>query len=71
MSTTSTKTKDKNIPCSEVHFAEIDFPQAAQPRLVIEFADGLKIIVASRRDIQLAADLIDEVRRLRQKGGRS
>lgn len=69
MSTTSTK--NKTVPCSEVRFAEVNFPQALPPRLIIEFADGLKIIVASRHDIQLAADLIDEVRHLRLKGGRS
>lgn len=69
MSTTSTKYK--NVPCSEVRFAEVDLPQVHQPRLLIEFADGLKIIVASRDDIQLAADLIDQVRRLHRKGGRS
>lgn len=69
MSTTSTE--NNTIPCSEVRFAEVDFPPLLAPRLLIEFADGLKIIVASRDDLQLAADLIDAVRRLRQKGDHS
>lgn len=58
------------VRCSEVHFAEVDFPGVIQPRLVIEYTDGLKIIVATRDDLHLAADLIAELRRRRRKGGR-
>jgi len=67
MSTTSTQ--HKSVRCSEVHFAEVDFPGVIKPRLVIEYADGLKILVADRSDLELAADLIAQLRRLRQKGG--
>ncbi len=68
------QTLDKPTPvrCSDVHFAEVDFPAAIQPRLVIEYLDGLKIIIADHADLALAADLIAEVRRRsqsRQKGG--
>jgi hypothetical protein len=55
--------------CSEVYFAEVDFPAAIQPRLVIEYSDGLKIIIASEEDLHLAADFISQLRR--RRGGRS
>ena len=41
-----------------------------QSRLVIEYTDGLKIIVGSHDDLHLAADLISELRRRQRKGAR-
>lgn len=67
MSKTSTKTASAS--CREVYFAEVDFPAVIRPRLVIEYCDGLKIIVASQADLHLAADLITQIRRRAQKGG--
>ena len=37
------------VCCSDVDFAEVDFPAAVQPRLVMEYLDGLKIIVLKDR----------------------
>ena len=68
MSTTSSKPKPAR--CSEVRFAEVDFPGVIQSRLVIEYTDGLKIIVGSHDDLHLAADLISELRRRQRKGAR-
>jgi hypothetical protein len=42
-----------------------------QPRLVIEYTDGLKIIIGSEDDLTLAAGLITEMRRQNRKGGRA
>ena len=66
-----TSTKPKSARCSEAYFAEVDFPGAIQPRLVIEYADGLKIIVGSEEDLALAAGLISALRRQCRKGARS
>ncbi len=68
MSTTSSNPPPAH--CSEVRFAEVDFPGVIQSRLVIEYSDGLKIIVGSQDDLRLAADLIAELRRRQSKGGR-
>jgi hypothetical protein len=68
MSTTSSKPKPAR--CSEVRFAEVDFPGVIQSRLVIEYSDGLKIIVGSHDDLHLAADLISELRRRHREGVR-
>ena len=68
MSTTSSNPPP--VQCSEVRFAEVDFPGVIQSRLVIEYTDGLKIIVGSHDDLHLAADLISELRRRQRKGAR-
>jgi hypothetical protein len=57
--------------CSEAYFAEVDFPGVIQPRLVIEYTDGLKIIIGSQDDLALVAGLISELRRQHRKGGRA
>lgn len=46
----------------EACFAEFDFPGVIQPRLVIEYPDGLKIIVDSRDGLVFAAGVISELR---------
>ncbi|YCM42742.1 hypothetical protein V2O64_16885 [Verrucomicrobiaceae bacterium 227] len=69
MSTTSIKPKPAR--CTEANFAEVDFPGVIQPRLVIEYSDGLKILIASQDDLALAAEFISELRRQNRKGGRS
>ena len=68
MSTTSPNPPP--VRCSEVCFAEVDFPGVIQSRLVIEYTDGLKIIVGSHDDLHLAADLISELRRRQLEGAR-
>jgi hypothetical protein len=67
MSTTSSNPSPAR--CAEVRFAEVDFPSVIQSRLVIEYTDGLKIIVASQDDLHLAAELIAELRRRHREGG--
>jgi hypothetical protein len=66
----STISSNPPVRCSEVRFAEVDFPGVIQSRLVIEYSDGLKIIVATHDDLHLAADLISELRRRQREGGR-
>jgi len=68
MSTTSSNPPPAR--CSEIRFAEVDFPGVIQSRLVIEYSNGLKIIVGSRDDLHLAADLISELRLRHREGGR-
>ena len=68
MSTTSPNPPP--VRCSEVCFAEVDFPGVIQSRLVIEYTDGLKIIVGSHDDLHLAADLISELRCRQLEGAR-
>ena len=68
MSTTSPNPPP--VRCSEVRFAEVDFPGVIQSRLVIEYTDGLKIIVGSHDDLHLAADLISELRCRQLEGAR-
>ena len=68
MSTTSPNPPP--VRCSEVRFAEVDFPGVIQSRFVIEYTDGLKIIVGSHDDLHLAADLISELRCRQLEGAR-
>jgi len=68
MSTTSSKTQ---VPrCEEVRFAEVDFPGIIESRLIIEYSDGLKIIVSNQSEIPLAAEFIDLKRKLEREGAR-
>ncbi len=55
--------------CSEVYFAEVDFPGPIQPRLVVEYSDGMRILVESERDLALVAEFIRLKRRLEREGG--
>ena len=66
-----TSRQPQSARCSKAYFAEVDFPGVIQPRLVIEYTDGLKIIIGSEDDLALAAGLISKLRRQNRKGGRA
>lgn len=59
---------DRTSRCSEVYFAEVDFPGPIHPRLVIEYSDGIRILVESERDLALAAEFVRLKRQLERKG---
>jgi hypothetical protein len=46
------------LKCSDVRFVEVDFPRQLRPRLVIEFGEGLSILLEDRDAVPLAADFI-------------
>ena len=52
-------------------FVEVDFPRQLRPRLVIEFSEGLSLLLEDHAAIPLAADFIATFREhLAAKGGR-
>jgi hypothetical protein len=57
--------------CTDVRFVEVDFPRQLRPRVVIEFSDGLALLLEDRAAIPLAADFIATFRKhFAAKGGR-
>lgn len=57
--------------CIDVRFIEVDFPRQLRPRLVIEFSEGLSLLLEDHAAIPLAADFIATFRKqLASKGGR-
>ena len=55
--------------CEEVRFLEVEYPRPIRPRLVIQFSDGLSILVENRDAIPLAGEFIDAFRAREQKRG--
>jgi hypothetical protein len=63
----------ERVVCQDVRFVEVEFPLSIQPRLVIQFSDGLSLLVENDRAIDLAADFIVAFRSREnhcRKGGR-
>jgi hypothetical protein len=57
--------------CTDVRFVEVDFPRTLRPRLVIEFSQGLSLLLEDQAAIPLAAEFIATFRKhLAEKGGR-
>jgi hypothetical protein len=57
--------------CTDVRFVEVDFPRTLRPRLVIEFSQGLSLLLEDQAAIPLAAEFIAIFRKhLAAKGGR-
>lgn len=50
---------------------EVEFAAPAGTRMVVELGGGVRLLVADRDSIELAGDLIEYLRRPKQKGGRS
>ena len=50
----------QRVVCQDVRFVEVEFPRPVQPRLVVQFSDGLSLLVENDRAVGLA-----EVFRLR------
>jgi hypothetical protein len=60
------------LKCSEARFVEVEFPRQLRPRLVIEFAEGLSLLLEDRDAVPIAADFIAAFRdHLAGKGGRT
>jgi hypothetical protein len=48
---------------------EVEYPRPVHPRLVIQFSDGLSILVENRDAIPLAGEFIDAFRAYEQERG--
>lgn len=63
-------TPSRRLTCADVRFVEVDFPRQLRPRLVIEFSEGLSLLLEDEAAIPLAADFIATFRKhLVAKGG--
>ena len=63
----------ERVVCHDVCFVEAESPRPLQPRLVIQFSDGLSLLVENDRAIDLAAEFIVSFRSREnyfRKGGR-
>lgn len=61
----------RRLACTDVRFVEVDFPRELRPRLVIEFSEGLSLLLEDHAAIPLAAEFIAAFRKhLAAKGGR-
>ena len=59
------------LACSDVRFVEVDFPRTLRPRLVIQFSEGLSLLLEDQSAIPLAAAFLATFRQhLAKKGGR-
>lgn len=58
----------KRAECQSVYFAEVEFVRPVVPRLVIQFSEGLSVLVESESAVGLAAEFITAFRR-HEKGG--
>ena len=64
-------TPPRRLTCTDVRFVEVDFPRHLRPRLVIDFSEGLSLLLEDPAAIPLAADFIAAFRKqLAAKGGR-
>lgn len=63
----------ERVVCQDVRFVEVEFPRPFQPRLVVQFSDGLSLLVENDRAVGLAAEFIVAFRSCEnrsRKGGR-
>ncbi len=57
--------------CNDVRFVEVDFPRQLRPCLVIEFSEGLSLLLEDHAAVPLAAEFVATFRKhLAAKGGR-
>lgn len=49
--------------CESVHFSEVEFPKPVAARLVIQFSEGLSLLVADESSVGLAAQFISAFRK--------
>ncbi len=60
----------RRLTCADLRFVEVDFPRHLRPRLVIEFSEGLSLLLEDQAAIPLAAEFIATFRKhLAAKGG--
>ncbi len=61
----------RRLTCTDVRFVEVDFPRQLRPRLVIQFSEGLSLLLEDQAAVPLAAEFIATLRNhLAAKGGR-
>ena len=61
----------RRLTCTDVRFVEVDFPRQLRPRLVIEFSEGLSLLLEDQAAVPLAAAFLATFRKhLAAKGGR-
>ena len=66
------RVKSRSLSCTAVDFVEVEFPQPITPRLVLQFSEGISILLEGPDDIALASKLVAAIRiYLDKKGGRS
>ena len=57
--------------CTDFRFVEVDFPRQLRPRLVIQFSEGLSLLLEDQTAVPLAAEFVTVFRsHLAAKGGR-
>lgn len=67
----SRSTRRRRLTCTDVRFVQVEFPRQLQPRLVVEFSDGLSLLLEDPSAIPLAAEFVATFRKnLAAKGGR-
>jgi hypothetical protein len=63
--------KSRSLSCTAVDFVEVEFPQSITPRLVLQFTEGISILLEKPDDIAFASELVAAIRsHLGKKGGR-
>ncbi len=50
--------RPRRAECEAVRFAEVEIERPAKPGLIIEFSEGLKLLVEDASVVDLAADFI-------------
>ena len=61
----------RRLTRSDVRFVEVDFARHFQPRLVIEFSEGLSLLLEGQSAFPLAGAFLATFRKhLAKKGGR-
>ena len=63
-------TPSRRLTCTDVRFVEVDFPRQLRPRLVIEFSEGLSLLLEDQSAVPLAAALTPARKHLANKEGR-
>ena len=54
----TTPTPSRRLTCADVRFVEVDFPRQLRPRLVIEFSEGLSLLLEDEAAIPLGAEFV-------------
>ena len=65
------RVKSRSLSCTAVDFVEVEFPRSITPRLVLQFSQGISILLEKPDDIVFASELVAAIRaHLDKKGGR-
>ncbi len=58
----------ERVNCESVHFSEVEFPEPVTAHLVIQFSEGLSLLVDNESSVSLAAQFITAFRK-HERGG--